>query len=111
MRHALIVWLVLLSGVAVAAQDPPPLTAEQRVIIELNNELERLANDLQAALEQEAALQVRFNTLTRAYNTLRLSMVREQSTPTVEGYIFDWTVDPDTGQRRGLVPVAEEPDP
>jgi len=88
-----------------AAQEAsiPRLTADQSTIVELNNELERLANDVQSALEQVATLQARVNVLTRAYNTLRLSLVREQSTPELEGWIFDWTIDPETGQRRGLI--------
>lgn len=95
----------------VAAQEVPALTAEQRVMVELNNEVERLANDLQLALDQIVALQSRVNVLTRAYNSLRLSLVRERSTPAVEGFTFDWTLDGDSRQRRGLVPVPPEDDP
>ena len=96
--------------ITTAAQEAsiPRLTADQSTIVELNNELERLANDVQNALEQVATLQARVNVLTRAYNTLRLSLVREQSTPELEGWIFDWTIDPETGQRRGLIKRLED---
>lgn len=99
---------------------PPALTQEQRIMVELNNEIERLANDLQAALiqvhdalEQAHDLQVQVSNLTRAYNTLRLSLVRERSTPKVAGWVFDWQIDPETGRRRGLIPKppdAEDPE-
>ena len=112
-RVSVIVWLVAAVGSAVSTQEeaPPELTAEQQIIIELNNEVERLANDLQNVLEQEASAQVKFNTLTRAYNMLRLSLIREQSTPAPEGFVYDWTIDPETGQRRGLVPTVPVDDP
>ena len=88
----------------------PVLTSEQRMLVEFNNETERLANALQDALEQVHDLQVQVNALTRAKNILRLSVLREYSTPKKPGFVFDWSVG-ENGQRLGLVPVAEEPDP
>ena len=106
--------LAALTSVVVAGHDPPALTADQQILVDLNDEAERLATELQVALEEVHTLTVQKNALMRAYNILRLSLVRERSTPTVEGYIFDWTVDPDTGQRRGLVRIvvtAADPPP
>lgn len=108
MRTLGVVVVMLLIASPGVAQETPDLTPEQQVLVELNNEAERLANNLQTALEQVATLQARVNVLTRAYNILRLSLIREQSTPAMEGYIYNWDIDSNTGQRRGLVPVSDE---
>ena len=108
-QRAVIVIVVGVSTTMVSAQ-PPALTTEQRAMVRLNVEAERLANALQDALEQVHDLQVQVNALTRAKNILRLSILREYSTPKKPGFVFDWSVG-ENGQRLGLVPVAEEPDP
>ncbi len=105
------VWLALIAVLLLAApaagQTSPELTEQEQLVIELNNELERLINDLQAALESKVACQAQFNVLTRGYNSLRGAGLRTRSTPAREGFTFDWTIR--DGQRVGLVP-DEQPE-
>lgn len=106
--------LVVYSGVASAQEaTAPALTVEQQVMVQLNDEAERVFNDLKTALEQIANLQTQVNVLTIANYVLRLSVIRERSTPKVEGYVFDWQIEADTGQRVGLkpIPVINPEDP
>ena len=113
MRTVGTIVLVMLVGAGLSAQEAPALTEDQQLVVTLNNEIERLANDLQQALNDLATLQTRVNVLSRAYNTLRLSSLRTESTPKAEGWIFDWQIDPQTGRRLGfarVVVTVDDPD-
>ena len=102
MRYLTTIALVVFFWADASAQ-APILTTDQKAMVQLNNEVERLNAALNTALAQIHDILLDNHNLTIVYNALRASVMRERSTPEMDGYQFDWTFDPKTGQRRGLI--------